>query len=149
MTTLQQASLDDVPALNELLTILFTQEADFQPDAEKQSRGLKQIIENPAIGHVIVLKDDDKIVGMVNILYTISTALGGRVAVLEDMILKPDRRGKGNGTMLLQEAIRFAKQMGCLRITLLTDLTNESAIQFYQRQGFKRSAMTPLRLILS
>jgi hypothetical protein len=42
MTNIQIATLDDIPDLSELLTILFTQETDFVPDYEKQRNGLKK-----------------------------------------------------------------------------------------------------------
>jgi GNAT superfamily N-acetyltransferase len=85
---------------------------------------------------------------MINLLFTVSTALGEYVAILEDMVLRPERRGKGEGTILLKAAIECAKHKGCKRITLLTDQTNEGAIKFYQRQGFVKSAMMPLRLTI-
>ena len=46
------------------------------------------------------------------------------------------------------DLIRGAREAGCQRITLLTDLTNEDAMRFYARFGFTRSRMTPLRLAL-
>jgi GNAT superfamily N-acetyltransferase len=147
MTEVRVATINDVPQLVNLLTILFTQEADFIPDGEKQTEGLNQIIENSSIGDILVLSEQDRIVGMVCLLYTISTALGGKVAILEDMILEPASRGKGQGTLLLKEAIHFAQKNDCRRITLLTDLFNTEAIRFYQNQGFVKSAMTPLRLL--
>jgi len=148
MLTIQLATIADVPALADLLTILFTQEADFKPDVERQKSGLKKIIENAETGNILTIKQDGTITGMVNLLYTISTALGGRVAILEDMVLHPRHRGKGQGSLLLKAAIDLAKEKNCLRITLLTDLTNEKAIKFYQRQGFVKSNMIPLRLEL-
>lgn len=143
------ATLADIDRLSELLTMLFTQEADFRPDPEKQRVGLERIIADSRAGHILVLRQDGEVVGMVNLLYTVSTALGGTVAILEDMIVHPDQRGSGAGSCLLQGAIAFARHQGCLRITLLTDLDNSGAIRFYQRHGFSRSAMTPLRLSLS
>lgn len=148
MATVQPANLEDIPAMAELLTQLFMQEADFSPDLYKQQLGLKNIIQNPQIGNLFVLRENDAIIGMVSLLYTVSTAMGGKVAILEDLILKKDKRGKGNGTMLLEAAIDFARQSNCLRITLLTDPTNRRAIDFYQHHGFVKSAMKPLRLIL-
>lgn len=148
MPTVQPAVIEDVPALADLLTLLFLQEADFSPDLFKQQAGLKNIINDPGIGNIFVLKDKDVVIGMVSLLYTVSTALGGRVAILEDLILGTDQRGKGNGALLLNAAIKFAKEIGCLRITLLTDPTNHRAIQFYQQNGFVKSAMKPMRLIL-
>lgn len=41
-----------------------------------------------------MLKENDAIIGMVSILWSISTALGGKVAFLEDMIVSPSYRGK-------------------------------------------------------
>jgi GNAT superfamily N-acetyltransferase len=148
MPTIQQANIADIPALVDLLKVLFTQEEDFIPDAAVQKSGLQKIIEQPETGSILTLKQDDEIVGMVNLLYTISTALGGRVAILEDMVLHPNHRNKGHGSLLLKATIALAKQNNCLRITLLTDLKNNSAIKFYQQQGFVRSAMTPMRLML-
>jgi GNAT superfamily N-acetyltransferase len=148
MTRIQAAVLDDLPQLCELLAILFAQEADFQPDAAKQSAALKQIIEHPETGRILVLREDETIIGMVNLLFTVSTACGGKVALLEDMIVHPQNRNDGHGSKLLQAAIELAKREGCLRITLLTDRANDSAIRFYQRHGFTLSAMLPLRLLL-
>ena len=142
------ANTSDIPALCALLDILFSQEADFKPNHEAQSRGLARIISSPEIGLIIVARQDSQVVGMVNLLYTVSTALGDRVALLEDMVVSPGVRGAGVGTRLLEHAIQFARLNGCKRITLLTDRTNESAQRFYQRHGFGFSAMIPLRLSL-
>lgn len=137
----------DIPRLCELLGILFSQEDDFQPDAGKQSAALMQILRRPEVGHILVLREGNAILGMVSLLYTISTACGGKVAMLEDMVVHPARRGNGLGSELLHAAVVFAHERGCLRITLLTDRANDAAIRFYQKHGFKMSAMLPLRLM--
>lgn len=142
------ADATDIPALCDLLDILFSQEADFRPDREAQRRGLARIISNPEVGLIVVARQDSRVVGMVNLLYTVSTALGDRVALLEDMVVAPNARGSGVGSRLLEQAIELARLNGCKRITLLTDRENESAQRFYQRHGFGFSAMIPLRLSL-
>ena len=138
----------DIPALCELLSILFTQEAEFAPDDEAQRRGLGRVIANPDIGTILVARLEDRIVGMVNLLYTVSTALGENVALLEDMVVMSAARGTGVGSQLLEAAIALARSRNCKRITLLTDRDNEPAQRFYQRHGFSSSAMTPLRILL-
>ncbi len=143
-----RATADDIPQLCTLLAILFTQEADFEPDATKQSAALRQIIARPETGRILVARDGGVIAGMVNLLFTVSTACGGKAALLEDMIVHPARRGNGLGSKLLQAAIKLARSENCLRLTLLTDRANDAAIRFYQRHGFGISAMLPLRLPL-
>lgn len=138
----------DIDALIELLALLFEQEVEFTPDPQRQRQGLSVIIHNPKVGEIIILKDEARIIGMVNLLYTISTALGARVAWLEDMVIHPDYRNSGAGTLLIESAMRHAQQQGCLRITLLTDRDNCAAQRFYERNGFHRSIMVPMRRIL-
>jgi len=140
------ATLADIPQLCELLAILFSQEADFQPDAAKQATALRQIIEHPEIGRILVLRKDGCVLGMVSLLFTISTACGGKAALLEDMIVHPAHRNRGMGGRLLQGAKDLARRENCLRITLLTDGSNNAATCFYRRSGFELSAMVPLRL---
>jgi GNAT superfamily N-acetyltransferase len=142
------ANLHDIPELIRLLTILFSQDIEFEPNREKQYEGLFQIINHPAIGEILVLKGDGKIIGMVSLLYSISTALGGKVAILEDMVIEPSFRNLGLGSELLKTAIEFAEERKCLRITLLTDFDNETAIHFYENFNFSKSSMIPMRLVL-
>ena len=143
-----QAAAADIPQLCELLALLFTQEEDFTPDAERQARGLGMIIGQPEVGRIYCARDEDRVVGMVSVLFTVSTAEGASAAVLEDMVVHPIRRGEGIGERLLDEAILRAREAGCKRITLLTDSTNQSALRFYGRAGFVRSRMVPFRLSL-
>lgn len=141
------ATLADLPELCELLELLFTQEAEFRPDRRLQTEGLRQIVGFPERGQILLMRREGRAIGMVSLLYTVSTALGGRVAILEDMVLHPDFRGQGLGSELLNAAIELARSTGCLRITLLTDGDNEVAQRFYARHGFTRSAMLPMRLV--
>jgi len=141
---IEPATLDDLPELTELLRDLFLQEADFQPDREKQMRGLRLILEQPSRGRIFVLRNERMIIGMINLLITISTAEGGFVLVLEDLVVHREHRGSGYGSRLLQHAIGFAREKKFLRITLLTDNTEETP-RFYLKHGFVESEMKPMR----
>ncbi|SVE45166.1 uncharacterized protein METZ01_LOCUS498020 [marine metagenome] len=143
---IDQANLTDIPQLCILLDELFSQEAEFTPDHELQGRGLSKILNNEDIGVILVVRESDKVIGMVNILYTISTALGERVGILEDFVVLPEYRNRGIGSKLLSYALNFAKKRGCQRITLLTDDDNQDSQRFYLKNGFSRSSMVPFRL---
>jgi GNAT superfamily N-acetyltransferase len=142
------ATSSDVPRLAELLGILFEQEEEFTPDREAQERGLRRIIADASLGRVLVLRDEARVIGMVSLLFSVSTALGDGVATLEDMVVAPERRSEGAGSALLAAAIEHARESGCRRLTLLTDRSNASARRFYGRHGFQLSEMVPMRLHL-
>ena len=148
MKEITPAVAADIPQLCELLAVLFTEEAEFAPAPGPHARALHDIIASPGAGRILVLREEGGILGMANLLFTISTACGGRVALLEDMVVRPERRADGLGSELLDAAIALARQEGCLRITLLTDRANDGAIRFYQRRGFLLSEMLPLRKLL-
>lgn len=148
---IRSATPEDIDRCCELLEHLFEQETEFFPDPELQKNGLRLIIENPSEGTVLVSVNEQKgvITGMVVLLYTISTALGKKVALLEDMIVDPAYRSQGTGSHLLQHAIRHVRNMGLARITLLTDHSNATASKFYEKNGFTRSDMVVFRKIIS
>jgi GNAT superfamily N-acetyltransferase len=143
---IEPATLDDLPELAELLHDLFSMESDFVPDKDRQVRGLRLILEEPSRGRIFVLRNDHQIIGMINLLITISTAEGGFVLLLEDVVIHPNHRGQGYGSMLLEHAVKFAKMKNFLRITLLTDRDNEDSKRFYLQRGFVESEMIPLRM---
>ncbi len=142
------AQVEEIPALCILLQQLFSQEAEFTPDTKVQTHALKMIIVNKNVGEIFIILKEEKIVGMVNFLYTISTALGAKVAILEDMILDKNHRGQHLGSTLIDFALARIKENGCKRVTLLTDEDNSYAHRFYQNKGFEKSSMVPFKLIL-
>ncbi|WP_235989062.1 GNAT family N-acetyltransferase [Pseudomonas lopnurensis] len=142
------AGEDDIPALCSLLGQLFAQEVEFTPDPAAQQRGLRAIIGDAQKGQILVACQGGRIVAMVSLLYSVSTALGARVALLEDMVVDAAYRGSGIGSVLLRHAIDFAREQDCRRITLLTDQDNRAAQRFYARHGFGQSPMIALRLAL-
>jgi GNAT superfamily N-acetyltransferase len=145
---IEQATLEDLPQLTDLLFDLFTQEADFVPNRAKQMRGLRLILEQPNRGRIFVLRQNGLILGMINLLFTISTAEGGFVILLEDVIVHRDHRGRGFGDKLVNHTIEYAKKKDFLRITLLTDRLNADGQRFFKGKGFLESNMVPMRLIL-
>jgi GNAT superfamily N-acetyltransferase len=138
----------DVPQLTELLGLLFSEEADFTPDSEKQRRGLEMILADPTLGRIYVARDGGRVVAMASLLYTVSTAEGGRAALFEDLFVRPEHRGRGMGKALLAHVIEQARADGILRLTLLTDGDNERAQALYRKAGFVASSMRPMRLKL-
>ena len=148
MPEITPATLADVPQLAGLLTILFTHEVELAPDATKQERALRLILAQPETGRIYCARGGDRVLGMVSLLFTISTAEGGFVILLEDVIVHQNNRAQGIGGKLLKHAVDYAKQKNFLRITLLTDRANEEAQKFFKSHGFLDSKMIPLRMFL-
>ena len=147
--TISEADSRDVPAMAALLGELFTIENDFQPEPEKQARGLRLILSRPELGRLFVLRDRGRVVGMANALFTVSTAEGGPVVLLEDVIVGKDYRGRGLGQRLVDYVLDWARREGYLRVTLLVDQANTRVFSFYERLGFARSAMVAYRQALA
>ena len=146
---IEPATEADLDELSELLGELFEQESDFRPNKDKQLRGLRLIFEQPNRGRVFVLRREGAIVGMINLLFTISTAEGGFVILLEDLVVHKQYQTQGYGSKLLNHAIDFARQKNFSRITLLTDRPENIAQEFFRRHGFHESSMIPMRLLLT
>ena len=142
----ETATPKDLPRLVELLGILFESEAEFSADSEKQRAALQVILADAAKGRIFVARDGREVVAMASLLYTISTAEGGKAALFEDLVVAPDHRKRGIGEALLKHVIAQARGEGVLRITLLTDMQNERAQAMYRRVGFVGSPMKPMRL---
>ncbi len=106
------------------------------------------ILADPGLGKVFVARDGKTVVATASLLYTISTAEGGRAALFEDLVVRPDYRQQGIGARLLEHVIGEARADGLLRLTLLTDMQNERAQVLYRKHGFTGSPMKPMRLKL-
>ena len=144
----EPATIEDLPALTDLVMNLLATSNDFTPDQTMQERGLQLILEQPSRGRIFVVRNKDRIFGMVNLLFTISTARGGFVILMEDVVIHPDHRGQGYGAMLVDYVFEFARKKQFKRITLLTDKMSAESQEFFKKQGFDYSNMIPMRKII-
>lgn len=145
---IETATIEDLNEVTELVMELLELQDDFIPNRDTQEHGLQLILEQPSRGRIFVLRNDHQIIGMVNLLFTISTAMGGMVVLLEDFIVHPAHRGQGYGEMLVKHVKEFAQSKNFLRITLLTDKISSESQSFFKKLGFHYSNMIPMRLTL-
>ena len=139
---IENATLEDIPALTALLDRLFAIEVDFSADRKKQTLGLQMIIQNPQHAIIKVARNsENKVVGMVSAQLVISTAQGSYSAWVEDMVVAEAYRGYGMGRCLLNAAISWAKEKGASRAQLLVDIENEPAIGYYQHLGWESTQL--------
>ncbi|MDZ4099751.1 MAG: GNAT family N-acetyltransferase [Methylophilaceae bacterium] len=147
LVTITQAQATDIPALVDLLAELFSIEQDFQPDYEKQMRGLYMLLTDTERSTVLVARNiDQKILGMVTAQLVISTAEGAYSAWVEDMVVTANARGKGIGRKLLEQINVWAKSKGASRAQLLVDLDNQSALDYYHHLAWQSTRLAARRI---
>ena len=140
------ATAADLAAMADLLGELFALESDFAPQREKQLAALAWLLDHPHHGRLFVLHDGAIVAGMANALINVSTAEGGPVLLLEDVIVAAAHRGRGHGRRLVEHVLAWARGEGLSRVTLLADRGNAPALRFYKSMGFEESAMVVRRL---
>ena len=142
---IRKAKLKDIGEITNLLEYLFTLEVEFEFNRKLHEKALKKIIKNKKLGTIFVVLDDKQVIACVNILYTISTALGSKVVLLEDMTVNPKYQNQGIGKKLLSKVLEYLKTKKVQRVTLLTDGDNLKGHNFYKSLGFKQSSMRIFR----
>lgn len=143
---IREATLADVGELIELLYELFSIESDFIFDKAKHYQGLQLMLQDGKNKRVWVAEADNRcIVGMCTLQVLISTAEGGEVGLVEDVVVKKQFRGLGIGSMLLNRMETLACEAKLLRLQLLTDKTNLPAIQFYKKMNWQPTLLICMR----
>lgn len=139
---LRHAKQGDLKPMATLLSDLFAIETDFAIDINKQTTALKEFLLHPESAVVLVAEVNNVIVGMVTGQLIISTAVGGKSLLLEDLIVKKEYRGQGIGKGLLISIENWAKNHNILRMQLVADFRNQLAVKFYQKNQYIQSNMT-------
>ncbi|UYM03832.1 ribosomal protein S18-alanine N-acetyltransferase [Solicola gregarius] len=80
---------------------------------------------------VLVAREESVVVGYASVMAT------GDLADLQRVAVRPDRRGRGYGRRLLDEAMRVATLGGADRILLEVAADNGPAIALYRAAGFE------------
>jgi len=94
--------------------------------------------------HVWLLHDDaGAVIGTYSLL--IMDNLGHRgasSAIVENVAVAPAARGQGAGTIMMRHAMDYARQRGCYKLVLSSNIARERAHAFYDRLGFQRHGIS-------
>ncbi|UCE39191.1 MAG: GNAT family N-acetyltransferase [Thermoplasmata archaeon] len=86
----------------------------------------------------LVVEDERGVVGV--LVAAISAPKEARILL---MAIRPEHRGKGIGTMLLSEFISRCFIADIKSVSLEVRVSNESALRFYNNQGFDVISLLP------
>jgi len=147
----RSAQIADIPVIADLLVSLFSIEQDFRPDMGRQVAALKLMLTREDI--LLWVAEDitdgvSKTVAFCSVQTLISTAEGGPVGLVEDVVVAEGFRGTGVGRRLLEGAELWARRRGCTRLQLLADQGNAKALAFYAHLGWQETRMHNWRKML-
>lgn len=143
----RRATNADLPSLGRLGALLVQQHHDFDarrflaasrrtPDHYAEFLGAQ--LDDPDV-LLLVAEQDGRVIG-----YTFTAlegydykSLRGPAALLHDVLVDPDHRGRGVGQRLLDETLSMMQARGARQIVLATAERNESAQRLFARMGFR------------
>lgn len=128
------ATKQDMPRVLELIQEL----ADFEKESDAVEVTLSEL-ERDGFGETpkfkcFVMELENKVEGLA-LVYNRYSTWKGEVLHLEDLIVSKACRGKGVGTKLLDEVVKYGKEKGVKRISWEVLDWNEPAIKFYEKKG--------------
>lgn len=133
--SIRAASLEDVPVIAQLIRDLAEYERA-PSEAIASEEGLREVLFGPEpAAHVLLALENAEAVGFAVYFFNFSTWLGRPGLYLEDLFVRPDRRGHGFGRALLVRLAQIAHERGCGRMEWAVLDWNEPAIAFYKKLG--------------
>ncbi|MFZ2725692.1 MAG: GNAT family N-acetyltransferase [Methylococcaceae bacterium] len=147
MINIRPATMVDIAPCVELLRLLFAIESDFAFHNDKVVRGLELLLNSDKDVLLVAHQNTEPkiVVAMCSVQTLISTAEGGAVGLIEDVIVSPDYRRKGIARQLLNAAEQWAIERNLKRLQLLADKRNTSALEFYTAHDWQRTQLVALR----
>jgi GNAT superfamily N-acetyltransferase len=134
---IRPARLEDVPMILQLIRDLATYERAPDEVAATERQLVDVLFGEKPTAEVLLAFEGESPVGFAVYFYNFSTWLGRPGLYLEDLFVKPEKRGKGYGRALLIELAKIARDRGCGRMEWAVLDWNEPAIKFYRSLGAK------------
>jgi GNAT superfamily N-acetyltransferase len=134
---IRPAHVKDVPIILELIRDLATYERAPDEVTATEEQLVDVLFGEHPTAEVLLAFEAGSPVGFAVYFYNFSTWLGRPGLYLEDLFVKPEKRGKGYGRALLVELAKIARDRGCGRMEWAVLDWNEPAIKFYHALGAK------------
>jgi len=134
---IRPARVADVPIILKLIRDLATYERAPNEVTATEEQLVDVLFGEKPVAEVLLAFEKDTPVGFALFFYNFSTWLGRPGLYLEDLFVKPEKRGKGYGRGLLVNLAKIAHDRGCGRMEWAVLNWNDPAIKFYRALGAK------------
>ena len=141
----REARPSDINQITELLKELFSIEEDFTFNETAQRQGISMMLDDKEKCCIMVAASEKQVIGMCSAQLLVSTAEGGVVALIEDMVIAKPYQSQGMGKRLLLSMEQWAYKKKAKRIQLLSDKNNINALGFYKKQKWAATQLICLR----
>lgn len=141
MAIIRQATERDVPRILELYRQLSFEPEKYQPARVNDCLKVFRKMSDYPDYHLLVAEDNGVVVGTTVLAILPGFAHGtSPFAVVEYVVVDEKHRSKGIGKLMMESVKSLAKEAGCYKIMLTSDLRRERAHKFYKSVGFEPSA---------
>jgi len=134
---IRAAGVEDVPIILDLIRELATYERAPKEVVATEEQLVEVLFGKRPAAEVLLAFEGKAPVGFAVFFHNFSTWLGRPGLYLEDLFIKPEKRGKGYGRALLVDLAKIALERGCGRMEWAVLDWNEPAIKFYRALGAK------------
>jgi len=139
-TTIRMAGPSDAPSIYRLLVQLQGLLGVESASEEEFRLRFEAMLAEPRY-RVFVAEEGGELRGFITIWLRESLFHGGPVALVDELVVAEGARGRGIGSRLLQRALDFCRQRGCVEVEVTTEADNRSARRFYARHGFREQGL--------
>jgi len=134
---IRAACVADVPIILQLIRDLATYERAPNEVTATEKQLADVLFGEKPVAEVLLAFENETPAGFAVFFHNFSTWLGRPGLYLEDLFVKPEKRGKGYGHALLVDLAKIAHDRGCGRMEWAVLNWNDPAIQFYRKLGAK------------
>jgi len=114
---------------------LFSEFALFEKMPDKMVNSVDRMkAERDFFNCFVAVSADNRIIGYVTYFFAYYTWIG-KSLYMDDLYVKPEFRGNGVGTRLIQQVANLAKNSGCHKLRWQVSQWNSPAIDFYKSLG--------------
>ncbi len=107
---------------------------DIDPIVSREN--FKIFLDDEKLGQSWLIKENDLVLGYIIVVYFFSFEFKGTVALLDELYLNADARGKGLGKKAVEFVKEYVQDKGCKLVLLEVEPHNLPAQKLYENQGF-------------
>jgi ribosomal protein S18 acetylase RimI-like enzyme len=135
MLTFEKLTFENIDTIVAMMQDFYAIDG-YDIDAQVSQENFKTFLDDERLGQSWLIKENDLVLGYIIVVYFFSFEFKGRVALLDELYLNADARGKGVGRKAVEFVKEYVQNQGCKLVLLEVEPHNIPAQKLYESQGF-------------